>query len=514
MVRTLRRTLLLWCTAVLAVVCVGAGALSTTARAGAATTAAATQATTTPAGSTPATTAQATSTAATTPDVPTAATTAATSATPATSAVPTSPGAAPTAAPSSTGAVTYGMADAQGSYARCTDAVPYCCAPDTASCDLGSLDGFFKDSLFQQLTAPASAHRVSEVRLFVSYDALMEWNGSTTAPGCVYSRALEQPWVDAAGRPHEAGESWRDLLAGLIEARAQGLTPIVSISGYASPHAMPSWDQPAPDPTTVGGLWEYRCGLQGILSAVAKLPAWEQPHIWEAFNEPDGYLVFRSLDGIQASSCAVGATPQANGAAKAACLYAEGAREIHQFADHAQDTVIADTQIHPSVPWLDTYVAALARQLPSAEFPAVWSVHDYTDVTAASLGPAPTLLAGYDQALAAASGGRARELWVTEAGVLLTDHQRGGACPAIGPDAAGSLGACVNGQPLRQATSAAAFFQLPSVATAVPITHLFWYEFESEPNWDSGLVDAGDHPRAGWCTFYGSGTCNGSPDAS
>ena len=505
MVRTLRRTLVLWCACALASVCVIAGVPAAPARAGAATTTAAT--TTSLAASSAATTA---STPATTTSAATATATATTTAA-TTPAAPTAPGAAASPVP---GAVTYGISDAQGSFARCTDADPYCCSPDTASCDLRSLDGFFKDSLFERLTAPASAHRVGEVRLFVSYDALMEWNGSTTTPGCVYSRALEQPWVDAAGRPHRAGESWRDLLAGLIQARAEGLTPIVSIAGYASPHAMPLWDQPAPDPTTVSGLWEYRCGLQGILSAVAKLPGWEQPHIWEAFNEPDGYLVFRSLDGTQASSCAVGPTPQANGAAKAACLYVEAAREIHQFADHAQDTVIADTQIHPSVPWLDTYVAAMARQLPGAEFPAVWSVHDYTDVNAASRGPAPTLLTGYDQALAADSGGRARELWVTEAGVLLTDHQRGGDCPAVGADAAGSLGACVNGQPQRQATSAAAFFGLPGVATAVPITHLLWYEFQSELNWDSGLVDSNDRPRAGWCAFYGSGTCDGSPDAS
>ena len=49
---------------------------------------------------------------------------------------------------------------------------------------------------------------------------------------------------------------------------------------------------------------------------------------------------------------------------------------------------------------------------------------------------------------------------------------------------------------------------------SVPITHLFWYEWEGEVNWDSGLLDAGGAPRSAWCAFFGSGTCTGSPNAA
>ena len=449
----------------------------------------------------------------------TATTTAAGATTPGTTpTVATTPGTttSTTTTPATTppGAVTYGLSDAQGPFAHCTDATPYCCDPDTAHCDPASMQGDFENPLFQRLTTPASQHRISELRLFVSYDALQEWNGSVSAPGCVYSRALRQPWYDLAGRLHSAGESWRGLLAGLIEAHADGLTPVLSISGYASPHAKPAWDQPAPDPTTVGGSWEYRCGLQGVLDAVGKLPTWEQPHIWEPFNEPDGYRILRSFTGEQTQSCAVSTVGQINGAAKAACLYVAGAQEIHQFAGHAQDTVIAGTFVHPAVPYLDDYAAQIARQLPGAAYPSIWSVHDYVDVTAAYAGPVPTQLAPFDQALATDSGGRAHELWVTEAGTVLTSQRKGGDCPAIGPDPEGSLGACVNGQPSRQATSADAFFALAGSATAVPITHLFWYQFQSAPNWDSGLVDAAGRPRAAWCAYYGSGACTGDPNAA
>ncbi len=411
-------------------------------------------------------------------------------------------------------AVTYGIGDAAGAYARCSPGVASCCDAGAAHCDLSAMAGYFDTPLFERLTAPASAHRVSEVRLFVSYDAVQEWNGSTTSPGCVYSRALTRSWQDLAGRAHPAGQSLNDLMAGLIEARAESLTPLVAISGYGSPHAMPPWDQPAPDPTTVGGYWEYRCGVQGILDAVSRLPEWEQPHLWEAFNEPDGFSVYRSLDGAQADSCAVTPAGQPDGAAKAACDDAIATQEIDQFAGHSQDTVIAGAFMHPAPSYLGAYVTQLSRVMTGADFPATWSAHDYGDVARAYAGPTASQLAGFDQALAADTGGRARSLWITEAGTVLTDHQPGGDCPASGVDLAGTLGACLNGQPVHQALAAAAFFALPTVAAAVPITHLFWYQFQSTPNWDSGLVDAAGQPREGWCAFYGSGTCAGDPDAS
>ena len=409
------------------------------------------------------------------------------------------------------GVVTYGLADGAGTYASCIPTDPDCCSARDGTCRSATLGGMYAAPLFDELRTPSSAHQITEVRLFVAYDAVQEWNGSTTAPGCRYSRVLNQSWYDGAQRFHVAGEAWKDLVAGLVEAHAQGLTPVVAITGYGSPEAKPAWDQPAPDPTTTAGYWEYRCGVRGILSSLAQLPAAMQPHTWEAFNEPDGFSVFRSLDGSQATGCPVGATAQPGGAAKAACLFPLAARTIHGYAGHQQDTVIAGTFIHPSVSYLATYVAALAKLVPGTAFPTTWSVHDYRDVSGDYSGAAPTELAAFDQALATDSGGMAKDLWVTEAGTLLTDHQRSGTCAAVGPMAAGTLGACLQGQAANQTASATEFFALPSVATAVPITHLFWYEWQAEPNWDSGLVDASGAPRTSWCVFYGSGSCTGSP---
>jgi hypothetical protein len=379
------------------------------------------------------------------------------------------------------------------------------------------MEGFFDQPSFQRLTSPSSAHRIRDVRIFVAYDAVQEWNGSTSSPGCRFSRVLHDGWTDLAGREHSAGESYADLLAGVIEARAQGLEPVVAIAGYASPNAKPAWDPPAPDPTTVAGYWDYRCGVQGILGALSRLPDWAQPHVWEAMNEPDGFDAYRSLDGRQATSCTPGADAQANGAAKAACDEVIASAGIHGYAGHAQDTVIAGTFIHPSLRYLSEYVTALGHEMPADQFPATWSVHDYGDVTGAyatAAGqPLSTRLAAFDQALASDTGGRAHALWITEAGTVLTDHHSGPGCAAVGVDAAGTLGACVNGSASRQGTTAAAFFALPGVATAVPITHLFWYQFQSAVNWDSGLVDSSGRPRAGYCAFYGSGTCDGDPNA-
>jgi hypothetical protein len=415
-----------------------------------------------------------------------------------------------TATTSAAGAVSYGLGDGQGTWASCVPTDPDCCAVREGTCRAQSMGGEATAPLLTELEGPRSAHRISEVRMFVAYDAVQEFNGSTTAPGCRYSRVLDRNWYDGAGRLHLSGESWKALVAGLVQAHAQGLTPLVAISGYGSPEAMPAWDEPAPDPTTTAGYWEYRCGVQGIMSALSQLPAALQPHAWEAFNEPDGFRVFRSLDGRQATGCPVGAVGQPDGAAKAACLYPIAADTIHGFAGHAQDTVIAGTFIHPSVDYLGTYAAAMARLEPGAAFPATWSVHDYRDVSADVDGSAPTELAAFDQALATDSGGRAQDLWVTEAGTLLTDHQHGGDCPAVGAMDAGTLGACLQGQAATQAASAREFFALPAAGTAVPITHLFWYEWQAEPNWDSGLVDAAGAPRPQWCVFYGSGACTGS----
>ena len=148
---------------------------------------------------------------------------------------------------------------------------------------------------------------------------------------------LDHPWDDPAGRFHPPGESWNDLRASLIEAHADGLTPVVAITGYASPAAQPPWDPAGPDATTVAGWWTLHCGVQGILDAVGRLPAADRPHIWEAFNEPDVLPVYNGPGAAGAGACRVAAAgaPVVHGAAKAACVYALVADQIHAFAGRA-----------------------------------------------------------------------------------------------------------------------------------------------------------------------------------
>jgi hypothetical protein len=411
--------------------------------------------------------------------------------------------------------VTYGIGDAPGWFARCTTETADCCNASAGTCRISQTAGYFDSRRFLDLTTPASAHRVSDVRLFVEYDAAQQWNGSTTTPGCEPSRVLEGAWNDVYGA-EPAGDSLRDLIAGVIEARADGLQPVVAIAGYPFSFARPAWDAPTPDPTTVGGYWEYRCGVQGILDALSRLPAWEQPHAWEAMNEPDGFGIFKSDTGPQTTSCAPSPGGQPDGAAKAACDEVVASHVIHGFVDHGDDTVMAGTFKHLDPAYLAAYAGQLGREMGGAgqpPYPATWSVHDYRDVDQAWNGARATALATFDRALAHDTGGRATSLWITEAGTVLTSRVKTGNCPAVGVDASGTLGACINGSPGRQAAAAAAFFSLPRVASAVPITHLFWYQFESAPDWDSGLLDTARHPRAAYCAFLGYGLCDGSPDA-
>ena len=415
-------------------------------------------------------------------------------------------------APAAASAVSYGLGDASGAFARCVAGAAPCCENVGIDCPASAVAGYWSNPLFRQLTGAASRHRITEARFFVAYDAVEEFNGSTTSPGCRFSRALTERWTDAAGRLHHAGQSESDLRVSLIEAHADGLIPVVAIAGYI-PTAMPAWDQPAPDPTTLAGYWEYRCGVQGILDAVSRLPAADQPHIWEAMNEPDGFPVYNGDAQGPKTSCSVALNGAADGAAKAACDYVLSAAEIHHFAGHAADTVIAGAFSHPSPVYLADYAALIRTQLPGALSPSTWSVHDYGDVTDAFAGPVFTALSAFDQALATDAGGGARDLWVTEAGTELTDPAVSENCPQA-PGVPVTLGACVSGQPARQATAAADFFALPTAGVAVPITHLFWYQWQGASAWDSAITDGAGVPRAPWCAFFGAGVCDGNPNAA
>jgi hypothetical protein len=431
--------------------------------------------------------------------------------------VPQSARAAP--APTTPAGVLYGLGDGAGQFARCADTTAQCCYEDPGTCPAGSVTGYWDNPWFRALASPHSAHRLRYVRLFVSIDAVAQYNGSSTAPGCAPSQVLRQPWTDIAHRAQPAGESLQDLVAGLVEAHADGLIPVVSLSGYPIASSRPSFSDAAPDPTTPAGYWSYRCGIEGILGALARLPTDEQPHIWEPFNEPDRVKLYSSPADAPASStapgCAVTPAGIPDGAAKAACLYVMADELIHGFAGHASDTLLAGVFSRLSPVYLEQYAAQLAHVLPATAFPTQWAVHDYGAVTRAYQGHGASLdpLAAFDRDLGTDTGGRAASLWITETGMLLTSRSHVGHCPAVGADPAGTIGACINGNGPAQLADLVAFLQLSRAGSSVPITHVFWYEWQAEPAWDSGLTDAAGLPRPGWCALYGSGSCAGSIDA-
>ena len=419
-----------------------------------------------------------------------------------------------TGTPSATSRVVYGLSDAPGLFAQCTPTDPSCCPAGHAKCTKAGLQGYYDNPLFLKLTSPASAHRIRDVRLFVPYDAVSAWNGSTTRPGCTTSKIDAHAFKAPAGYVVPRGEAISQLIAGLTQARADGLTPLVTITGYPQLFDRPPGDVPMPDPTTIGGSSAFRCGLRGILGALSHLPAPDQPHVWEPLNEPETFPVFNGSGAAPATECKVSARPEPDGPAKAACAQAVADRIIHATAGHGADTVIAGDFQHPYASYLAPFVSELQRQLPGHAFPATWSVHAYHEVSEGYTGARPTDVAGFDAALARDTHGRARSLWITEAASVLTSTYPGGGCPKAGVDAARTLGACLNGQPRRQAASVSVFFALPHVAHAVPITHLFWYQLIGGAGWDSGLLDAAGAPRPVFCTFFGSGHCTGSPNAA
>src|ERR1700761_6544729 len=83
-----------------------------------------------------------------------------------------------------TGNVLYGLGDGEGQFARCADSTAACCYGDPASCPPGTITGYWNNPWFQDLASPRSTHRLSYVRLFVSIDAVAQFNGSLTHPAC------------------------------------------------------------------------------------------------------------------------------------------------------------------------------------------------------------------------------------------------------------------------------------------------------------------------------------------
>jgi hypothetical protein len=203
-------------------------------------------------------------------------------------------------APARAGAITYGIGDAHGHFASCPSNDDPCSSPT-------GLDGYWRSGALTALKA--SPRPLGGVRMSVKYDAVTAPNG---AGGCTVSNPMRYAYVDQGGRRHPAGQSWHDLLYGLQAAYADGLTPLIVIVGYTAADAVKSYagtsapgDPGEPDPTSTAGYWDYYCGVQGILDAIAAhLPAYEWPHQWEAWNEPDGGCAYLNND-CSTSACAL-----------------------------------------------------------------------------------------------------------------------------------------------------------------------------------------------------------------
>jgi hypothetical protein len=417
-------------------------------------------------------------------------------------------------------AVVYGFGDAPGLFAQCTTG--------DAPCS-GQITGYWNDPSFTALGSPGSAHRLTMIRLYVAYDAVATSNGRG---GCTSSNPWRYAYTDQVGRRYPRQYAWEELYNGLTRAHADGLVPVVAISGYSNYTAVKSYagspapgDPAEPDPTARAGRLAFECGVRGLVNALDdSLPAGERPHYWEAWNEPNGGCRYLNNDCTpsrcaqmdEAAPCsATGGADSScgdradSGAARAACLAVQMAAQIRPTRGHSSDTLLDGAFAWPSTGYLAPYYRLLRSQ--NALQPT-WSVHDYGDPTASdALGSDQTwLLAGFDAALSSL-GCAECQMWVTEAGAILPDTDSNYA--GLSLPCGATLGECVNGNRAAQAAGADGFFDLARVGP-LPVTHLFWYEFTGpiSSDWDSGLLDAGGTPREPYCAWLGWGNCaSGSP---
>ena len=272
-----------------------------------------------------------------------------------------------------------------------------------------------------------------------------------------------------------------------------------------------------PDPTTTAGWWEYYCGVQGALNAASKLPAVDRPHIWEALNEPDGFAVFNGNPGSTDESCAV--TPVSD---SSPALQRRRARTSDR---DARDPPVRRPRarhgdrrgVHPPLPAYLAPYAPAARL--SAERRSVSRRPGRSMTTATS--PTPTVprrphtSRHFDAALGGRLGRRRTDLWVTEAGTLLTDRhgrrrlprRRGSTRPA--PSAPAST-ASRRASP----TSAPGSSTSPRPAWPCRSRTCSGTSGRASPTGTRASSDGTGALRPAWCAFYGSGECTGSPSVA
>jgi hypothetical protein len=330
----------------------------------------------------------------------------------------------------------------------------------------------------------------------------------TGGPSGDCAQDMQRSLVD--GKP-----AYQRLYDRLLVAEASGLSPLIALSTAGNPA-----DDRHPDPTTVRGNAEYRCGFASLVEEVSEWSrayAWPLPIRWEAFNEPDSIAypdpARDPYEGAGHYGCGpafgVGVVDVA-GAAKAACLW-EIADHEDRAALHRNDVIVAgsfnyasaDELGNPARPPSRSYIAAYVTALMTdaragtTPLPHYWSEHPYADVIGSfgctqigAGGCRTTDVSNFVDYLESVEGAidPTFEVWLTEAADVLEDPGGSGA-PNV-----------TDGSPLYQAQAAEGFLNLPRASPHV--TEEYWYEDVGiAQSWDSGLVDPDGRLRASYCVL-------------
>jgi hypothetical protein len=429
----------------------------------------------------------------------------------------------------SAGAASFGFSEPTGACVQW--GTPYC---TQWSSGIGSLA---TNSAFHTLVKRLP---LRYARLNAPYNLISDYSPSTRRcqPSAPYARGGD----DGYGYQWP-GAGWQVLRSELAVARANGMTPLVTITDGRQLGSAKTRDPKWPIPVywngrgytrTVAGEG-YRCGISALVKAVRneQQTAHAQPAEWETFNEPDARTSYngrlRGACGGATSSCRgkyrVLCAPTVGvqcGPLEAAWLYTELARQIKSANAGGKVAALAVTR--PGS-YTNGYLHELIDVLRVR--PAVLSFHDYIDPTSNGAGLAHAFAMGIEKRW----GGRF-ELWITESGIYLSEWAKlpptGGSSGVHGCQFGTNhdrnlqgLGRCVDGNARAQSAGAGDFknhlAQNGSYRNA-RITQLFWYEFRALPptqsgrvQWDSGLLDAEGIPRASYCVLAGTTGCKGNP---
>jgi hypothetical protein len=377
-------------------------------------------------------------------------------------------------------------------------------------------DPYFTELLGGSSCSDATSNGICYARIYVPWDAVNDGKGSFSAGKC--QKSPTGPGSPAAVYVDEVAAA----------ARAVGLSHVlVALTTSLNTSADDIWPSDS----------EYECGLSGLKQA--------EPGVtqWEVFNEPDSAYVPDSIPGggpnctarngvwvATQDQCVLGSPavtpPGGNGHGGSAQAAAYWYLDAMRADPGASQTLVAggfnfntSSCVTTSCYYLGGYFRELSRIDPTP--PDAVAIHPYLDVDYAALNggdPLPPATSG----LPSAQGAIAvidqlypsdPQIWLTEAGVWLTNSGKAGVTSVCGdgnPADDGTWLACLNGNPTAQALAAEGYLRLPSESSQ--ITRVYYYDFNNQNvGWDSGLVSlnpglAGASgygtPRMAWCVLH------------